>query len=217
MAEKALWLVLEDEAVAREHSDRRARLNALGTRVRLYDFLGLPERAVDAAQSYLDARKKDQARASSKDPDDRYLEIKLDEENQFVRTEHLVSAIFDYLNLTDNEVADEIYRRLDIDKLDNRLTRERSDIQEWLQRAFPAAEEQYIQTVLDEIDGYVQRTKAPITPPNFGDEIEPFWKSARIPRGTNQSELESRLDELKFKRQLFDEIAKGNINLGDGA
>lgn len=150
------------------------------------------------------------------DPDDRYLEIKLDEENQFVRTEHLVSAIFDYLNLTDNEVADEIYRRLDIDRLDDRLTRERSDIQEWLQRAFPAAEEQYIQTVLDEIDGYVQRTKAPITPPNFGDEIQPFWKAARIPRGTNQSELESRLDELKFKRQLFDEIAKGNINLGEG-
>lgn len=149
-------------------------------------------------------------------PDDRYLQIKLDEENQFVRTEHLVSSIFDYLNLTDNETADEIYRRLDIDKLETRLTRERSDIQDWLQQAFPAADEQHIQTVLDEIDGYVQRTKAPTTPPKFGDEIEPFWKAARIPRGTNQSEIEGRLDDLKFKRRLFNEMAKGNINLGDG-
>jgi len=150
------------------------------------------------------------------DPDDRYLEIKLDEENQFVRTEHLVSAIFDYLNLTDNVVADEIYRRLEIDQLDNRLTHERTDIEEWLQRAFPGADEQYVQTVLDEIDGYVQRTKAPITPPGFGDDMEAFWKAARIPRGTNRSELDSRLDDLKFKRRLFNEMAEGNINLGDG-
>jgi len=150
------------------------------------------------------------------DPDDRYLEIKLDEENQFVRTEHLVSAIFDYLNLTDNEVADEIYRRLEIDKLDDRLTHERTDIEEWLQQAFPGVDEQYVQTILDEINGYVQRTKAPITPPGFGDDMEAFWKAARIPRGTNRSELESRLDDLKFKRRLFNEMAQGNINLGDG-
>jgi hypothetical protein len=76
-------------------------------------------------------------------------------------------------------------------------------------------DEQHVQTVLDEIDGYVQRTNAPITPPGFGDDIEAFWKAARIPRGTNRSELESRLDDLKFKRRLFNEMAEGNINLGD--
>jgi len=149
------------------------------------------------------------------DPDDRYLEIKLDEENQFVRTEHLVSAIFDYINLTDNEVADQIYRRLDIDKLDDRLTHERSDIEEWLQQAFPGAEQQYIQGVVDEIIRYVQKTKAPITPSGFGDDMESFWEVARIPRGTSQSELESRLDDLKFKKRLFNEMAEGNINLRD--
>jgi len=149
------------------------------------------------------------------DPDDRYLEIKLDENNQFVRTEHLVSAIFDYMNLTDNESADQIYRRLEIDTLDDRITRERTDIEDWLNQAFPEAEERYIQTVVDEIERYVQRTKAPTTPSELSGDMEAFWKAARIPRGTNQSELESRLDDLKFKRRLFNEMAEGNITLGD--
>jgi len=149
------------------------------------------------------------------DPDDRYLEIKLDENNQFVRTEHLVSAIFDYMNLTGNESADQIYRRLEIDTLDDRITRERTDIEDWLNQAFPEAEERYIQTVVDEIERYVQRTKAPTTPSELGGDMEAFWKAARIPRGTNQSELESRLDDLKFKRRLFNEMAEGNITLGD--
>lgn len=53
---EALWLVLQDEAVAAQNDDRDAHLNALGTRVRLYDFLDLPQRAVESARAYLDAR-----------------------------------------------------------------------------------------------------------------------------------------------------------------
>ncbi len=52
---EALWLVNEDEAVARADDDRTARLNAFGTEVRLYDFVGLKERAIEAAQAYVDA------------------------------------------------------------------------------------------------------------------------------------------------------------------
>jgi tetratricopeptide (TPR) repeat protein len=53
---EALWLVLQDEAVATKKNDRQAWLNALGTRVRLYDFLDSPARAVSSARRYLDAR-----------------------------------------------------------------------------------------------------------------------------------------------------------------
>ena|GEM_PF-2040758 len=53
---EALWLVLQDEAVAAQNDDRQALLNALGTRVRLYDFLDLPQRAVESAKAYLDER-----------------------------------------------------------------------------------------------------------------------------------------------------------------
>lgn len=57
--EEALWLVLEDEAVAAARGDERARLNAKGTRVRLYDFLDLQDQAYETARSYLAAREGD--------------------------------------------------------------------------------------------------------------------------------------------------------------
>ncbi len=63
--EQALWLVLEDEAVALDQSDDRAYLNALGTRVRLYDMLGLQDRAVQASENYLTRRKSEQIPAES--------------------------------------------------------------------------------------------------------------------------------------------------------
>jgi hypothetical protein len=151
------------------------------------------------------------------DPDERYLRINLDEQNEFVRTEHMVSAIFDYLNLTDSDTADEIYRRLDIDELDEKLTREQDDIEAWLRRAFPTAEEELLSEVLDKVRDYVDRTQAPITPPGIGDEMQAFWEAARIPRRTRQSELESTLDELKFKRRLFQELAseESDLNLNN--
>ncbi|QDG53750.1 hypothetical protein FIV42_24300 [Persicimonas caeni] len=56
---EALWLVLQDETIAAAKNDREAWLNALGTRVRLYDFLELPASAVSSAKRYLDAREQD--------------------------------------------------------------------------------------------------------------------------------------------------------------
>ncbi|MEM1347908.1 MAG: hypothetical protein AAGI01_05070, partial [Myxococcota bacterium] len=59
--DEALWLVLEDERVAREDEDLQAELNALGTRVRLYDMLERPPAAVACAQRYLELREGDEA------------------------------------------------------------------------------------------------------------------------------------------------------------
>lgn len=53
--EEALWLVHQDRAVARGDDNRKARLNAFGTLVRLYDFVGLTDRAIEAAEEYLGA------------------------------------------------------------------------------------------------------------------------------------------------------------------
>jgi tetratricopeptide (TPR) repeat protein len=61
---EALWLVLQDEAVATKKNNRQAWLNALGTRVRLYDFLELPTQAVSSARRYLDAREQEKPGAS---------------------------------------------------------------------------------------------------------------------------------------------------------
>ncbi|MFB6264106.1 MAG: hypothetical protein ABEL76_10855 [Bradymonadaceae bacterium] len=58
---ESLWLVEQDEAVARRDGNRRARLNAMGTRVRLHDFLERPDRAVEAAGRFLEAYRADEA------------------------------------------------------------------------------------------------------------------------------------------------------------
>jgi tetratricopeptide (TPR) repeat protein len=57
--EEALWLALEDEAVAASRGDEKARLNAKGTRVRLYDFLDQKSQAYELAREYLEARRPD--------------------------------------------------------------------------------------------------------------------------------------------------------------
>lgn len=51
---ESLWLVEQDEAIGTQNDDRMARLNAMGTRVRLHDMLDRPERALEAARNYLD-------------------------------------------------------------------------------------------------------------------------------------------------------------------
>lgn len=147
------------------------------------------------------------------DPDERYLRINLDEENQFVRTEHLVSAIFDYLNVTEPDSADEIYRRLDIEELDHKLAREQEKMQQWMRTAFPTVDEEVIVDVLENVNQYVKQTQVPITPADLGDDMQMFWEAARIPPGTKESDLEGHLDDLKFKRRLFQEIADNNIDL----
>lgn len=55
-AEEALWLVLEDEAVAKRDKNMRAELNALGTRVRLYDMVKQHSEALAQARRYLKLR-----------------------------------------------------------------------------------------------------------------------------------------------------------------
>jgi tetratricopeptide (TPR) repeat protein len=54
--DQALWLVLEDERVAAQANNERAYLNAMGTRVRLYDLLELPAQAARASKQYLERR-----------------------------------------------------------------------------------------------------------------------------------------------------------------
>lgn len=62
---EALWLVLEDEEIATQRQDRQAVLNALGTRVRFYDELGLPDKALEQSARYLKMRQEDKAHPSA--------------------------------------------------------------------------------------------------------------------------------------------------------
>lgn len=63
--EEAMWLVREDEAMAQAEEDEQAYLNALGTRVRLHDFLKQSELAFEAAQEYLAGREDERGQGSA--------------------------------------------------------------------------------------------------------------------------------------------------------
>lgn len=54
--EEAFWLVHEDEAKARSEDDEQAYYNALGTRVRLHDFVDQHQLAYETANQYLQSR-----------------------------------------------------------------------------------------------------------------------------------------------------------------
>lgn len=54
---ESIWLARQDRALAKEKYGTAARLNAEGTLVRLYDFVGQTARAVDEARAYLEEQK----------------------------------------------------------------------------------------------------------------------------------------------------------------
>ncbi len=86
---ESLWLVLEDETVATQKDDRQAWLNALGTRVRLYDFLDLPARAISTARRYLEAREQDKPGTSWRSALAMYAEMLMADE----RTEDALEVV----------------------------------------------------------------------------------------------------------------------------
>ncbi|MFW6057467.1 MAG: tetratricopeptide repeat protein [Persicimonas sp.] len=86
---ESLWLVLQDERVATQKDDRQAWLNALGTRVRLYDFLDLPARAISTARRYLEAREQDKPGTSWRSAQAMYAEMLMNDE----RTEDALEVV----------------------------------------------------------------------------------------------------------------------------
>lgn len=58
--EEALWLVHEDEAVAQNRDDDQAYYNAMGTRVRLHDYVDQPGEAYRLAERYYETRRDDE-------------------------------------------------------------------------------------------------------------------------------------------------------------
>lgn len=62
--EEAMWLVLEDEALGRRDGDDHAEYNALGTRIRLHDFLDQPRQAFETAERYRQWRADDEPTSS---------------------------------------------------------------------------------------------------------------------------------------------------------
>lgn len=112
------------------------------------------------------------------DPRDEHLEIPLDEENTFIRAEHMTAAIVDYFNVVDRVDADRIFTGgagrtgPDIDYLERQFDTHREEISEWLTSAF-SADDSEVERVLNEFEEYVIKLGKGITTDR---EETPYWE-----------------------------------------
>ena len=114
-------------------------------------------------------------------PRDEHLEIPLDENNRFVRAEHMTAAIVDYFNINDSVDAERLFRGKwrqgpgvgpDIEYLRAQFEHHRADLREWLLTTFDA-EEAEAEKALDEFDQYVLSLFDEIAP---GIDDSPYWE-----------------------------------------
>lgn len=93
-------------------------------------------------------------------PKDEHLTVPLDEENRFVRTEHITASVFDYINATTGE---QVYEDADIERLSGILGRERADIEGWIKEAFDADDDE-VEDAIGNLEGYVESLLSPAAP-----------------------------------------------------
>ena len=145
------------------------------------------------------------------DPRDEHLEIPLDEQNQFVRAEHMTAAIFDYFSIHKNVDSPRIYRGWnsnhggqgpDFDYLSEELDRRRDDLREWLASGF-GTDEARAEQVLDQLQMYLASLNEPLVP---GQDDTPFWKAfsqavAKDGRNGSSPWIDDLAESLRGERQ----------------
>ncbi|MEA5386779.1 hypothetical protein VB779_06740 [Haloarculaceae archaeon H-GB11] len=120
------------------------------------------------------------------DPRDEHLEIPLDEENHFVRAEHMVAAVFDYFNVHTGIDAQRIYQGdygeqgPEIPELERELDLRREDLENWLISTFYEEETEQaraeVEVALETLTAYIDSLKQPVAP---GVEETPYWELFR--------------------------------------
>lgn len=109
-------------------------------------------------------------------PRDEHLRIPLDEDNRFIRREHMTAAIIDYFNVLDSVDAERIFRGSktgpDIDHLRQSITDHETGIKEWLESTFTVNEKE-VDRVLSKFTEYITKIDQPVAP---GIEDTAYWE-----------------------------------------
>lgn len=134
------------------------------------------------------------------DPNRSDLTIPLDENNRFVRAEHMTAAIIDYFNVTKGVNARKLFSGFstrgpgpgpDIDYLRDQFERHRPGIREWLVSAF-GAEDAEIDRALTEFEQYVVLLNEDI-----GDGSGRYWEFFERAIGSDDDErVNAMIDQL---------------------
>ena len=136
------------------------------------------------------------------DPRDEHLEIPLDEDNRFIRRQHMTAAIIDFFNVRDGPDAEQMFRGTtspgpDIAYLQQHVDEHHLELHDWLERTF-AVDEGEVRHVIEKFDTYLDDVSQPVAP---GHDETPYWEffSRMIERGDTRafSETDELLDALE--------------------
>jgi hypothetical protein len=138
-------------------------------------------------------------------PRDEHLRIPLDEDNRFIRREHMTAAIIDYFNVSDSVDAERLFRGTsspgpDIEYLSHSTDRHRPQLQEWLSATF-AVDDEEVERVLSKFDDYVTSLSEAVAP---GHDESAYWEffSEMLQRDTTEAFefIDELLEELESER-----------------
>ncbi|MFC6975889.1 hypothetical protein ACFQL1_16270 [Halomicroarcula sp. GCM10025709] len=109
-------------------------------------------------------------------PRDEHLEIPLDENNRFIRAEHMTASIIDFFNVTDGVNAERLFRGRgvagpDIDYLRTKFNANQLALRDWLSQTYDIDNDE-MNRVINKFDEYLSRLDDHIAP---GRDI-PYWK-----------------------------------------
>jgi hypothetical protein len=110
-------------------------------------------------------------------PREEHLKIPLDENNRFIRREHMTASVIDYFNVTMNHGAERIFRGKsspgpDIPYLGQCMDDYRLELHEWLGATFGVDDEE-VHRVIEAFDTYLDSLAEPVAP---GQDDSAYWE-----------------------------------------
>ncbi|EMA10000.1 DEAD/DEAH box helicase [Haloarcula marismortui] len=111
------------------------------------------------------------------DPSDKHLEIPLDEDNRFIRREHMTAGIIDYFNVSDGIDAERLFRGRgqpgpDVDYLQRSLSDHRIDLVDWLGNTFSVDESEATRPI-EKLETYLEGLEKGVAP---GHDDSEYWQ-----------------------------------------
>jgi hypothetical protein len=139
------------------------------------------------------------------EPRDDHLKIPLDENNRFIRAEHMTAAIMDYFNISETIDAKRAFQGSysngpDIEYLRQCFDNNRIELRGWLSNAFDADDDE-IEEVLSQFDTFLTSVNESVAP---GVDETPYWEffSEMVEQGDSSAleYIDELLQELENER-----------------
>jgi hypothetical protein len=127
---------------------------------------------------------------------DEHLEIPLDEDNRFIRAEHMTASVLDYFNVADSVDAQRLFSGTrtttgpDVDYLRDAFETHQDELSTWLLQTYEVGSDE-VDVVLGEFDTYLNHLDESID----GEDPEAYWEFFARMVETGGQEALAEIDE----------------------